>query len=107
MWRTFPFVPGEVCCQKTSLSFGDSIWEIFGPLLRGVPLVIIPDEAAKDPQQLVELLATHSVTRIVLVPSLLRVLLEQEVSLAQQLPRLKYWTCSGEALPVDCDIKVL
>jgi amino acid adenylation domain-containing protein len=101
MWREFPFGAGEVCCQKTSLSFGDSIWENFGPLLRGIPLVIIPDEVVKDPRQLVEMLGAHNVTRLVLVPSLLRVLLEQEIDLAQQLPRLKYWTCSGEALPLD------
>ena len=40
MWRTFPFSESEVCCQKTSLSFADSIWESFGPLLRGIPLLI-------------------------------------------------------------------
>ncbi len=101
MWRTFPFAQGEVCCQKTSLSFADSIWENFGPLLRGIPLVIVPDDAVKDPQQLLKLLGAHGVTRIVLVPSLLRVLLEQEVNLAQKLPRLKYWTCSGESLPLE------
>jgi amino acid adenylation domain-containing protein len=101
MWRKFPFAPGEVCCQKTSLSFVDSIWENFGPLLRGIPLVVIPDDAARDPQQLVEMLGAQGVTRIVLVPSLLRALLELEVNLAQKLPRLKYWTCSGEALPSD------
>ena len=43
MWDTYPFKSDEVCCQKTPLSFVDSVWEIFGPLLRGVPLVIIPD----------------------------------------------------------------
>jgi amino acid adenylation domain-containing protein len=101
MWRTYPFEPGEVCCQKTSLSFGDSIWENFGPLLRGIQLVIIPDDAVKDPRELVARLGAQDVTRIVLVPSLLRMLLEQEVSLAQKLPRLKYWTCSGESLPLE------
>src|SRR6185369_11392821 len=44
MWREYPFAADEVCCQKTALSFGDSVWEIFGPLLRGIPSVIIPDE---------------------------------------------------------------
>ncbi|MCU1268103.1 MAG: putative linear pentadecapeptide gramicidin synthetase LgrB [Acidobacteria bacterium] len=101
MWNRFPFAEGEVCCQKTSLSFGDSIWENFGPLLRGIPIVIIPDEMVKDPRQFVALLNTHGVTRLVLVPSLLRVILEQETNLAQALSRLKYWTCSGEALTLD------
>src|SRR5205823_7205482 len=42
MWRSFPFQPGEVTCQKTALSFVDSIWEVFGPLLQGVPSVLVP-----------------------------------------------------------------
>ena len=76
MWRQFPFAPGEVCCMKTSLSFVDSVWEIFGPLLQGVRLVIASDEAASEPHRLVEFLAEHRITRIVLVPSLLQALLD-------------------------------
>ncbi|NJM40630.1 MAG: amino acid adenylation domain-containing protein [Anaerolineae bacterium] len=40
MWRAYPFEPGEVLCQKTSFNFIDAVWEIFGPLLHGVPNVI-------------------------------------------------------------------
>src|SRR5205807_4082361 len=42
MWRAYPFQAGEVCCQKTNLGFVDSVWEIFGPLVAGVPKVVIP-----------------------------------------------------------------
>jgi len=101
MWRTYPFEPGEVCCQKTTLSFVDSIWEIFGPLLQGIQIVIIPDMVVKDPQQLLQTLATCSVTRIVLVPSLLRILLDSRVDLQNQIPNLKYWIISGEDLPLE------
>ena len=101
MWNTYPFLKGETCCQKTILGFVDSIWEIFGPLLRGVPSVILPDEAVIDPEQLVQLLARHAVTRIVLVPSLLRVILEGVEHIQDRLPKLALWTCSGEVLPVD------
>jgi len=100
MWKAYPFAADEICCQKTSLSFGDSIWEIFGPLLQGIPLVIIPGDVIKDPRRLVETLSANDVTRLVLVPSLLHVILEQETDLARKLPRLKYWTSSGEALPL-------
>ena len=37
MWQAYPFADDEVCCQKTSISFGDSIQELLGPLLRGIP----------------------------------------------------------------------
>jgi len=105
MWTTYPFEPEEVCCQKTSLSFVDSVWEIFGPLLQGVPSVIIPDALVRDPQQLVQILAAHWVTRIVLVPSLLRALLEAAPNMRERLPGLKYWVCSGEALPVELALR--
>jgi amino acid adenylation domain-containing protein len=101
MWRVFPFEPGEVCCQKTTLSFVDSIWEIFGPLLRGTTTVLLPDDVVKDVPRLVGALAEAGVTRLVLVPSLLRAMLDTHADLAARLPALRWWTTSGEALPAD------
>ena len=76
MWQTYPFASDDVCCQKTSLSFGDAIQELFGPLLQGVRTVLIPDTVVKDLPRFVQTLAAHGVTRIILVPSLLRALLD-------------------------------
>jgi amino acid adenylation domain-containing protein len=99
MWRTYPFKPGEVCCQKTNIGFVDSIWEIFGPLLAGVCNVIIPQEVVRDPEELLQVLARERVSRIVLVPSLLRTLLDHAPDLSQRVPDLRLWSCSGEVLP--------
>ena len=101
MWQAYPFAADEVCCQKTSLSFVDSIWEIFGPLLQGVPLVIIPDEVVKDPLRFIAALSVNKVTRLVLVPSLLRVILELGQESLSLLGNLRYCVCSGEKLPVE------
>ena len=101
MWRVYPFAPGESCCHKTALGFVDSVWEIFGPLLAGVPVVIVADEFLVDPIGFVDLLAKHAVTRVVLVPSLLRALLDVVPDLADRLPNLQTWSVSGEPLPVD------
>jgi amino acid adenylation domain-containing protein len=98
MWEKYPFEEGEVCCQKTNLGFVDSVWEIFGPLLAGVPSVILPQEAVLDPEELLQVLAEQRVTRIVLVPSLLRALLEHAPNLEERVPELKLWSCSGEVL---------
>jgi non-ribosomal peptide synthetase component F len=76
MWRTYPFTAGEVACQKTSLNFLDSLWEIFGPVLQGVRTVIIRDDAVKDVYKMARILQSEQVSRLVLVPSLLRPLLE-------------------------------
>ncbi|GAB4213803.1 MAG: hypothetical protein OHK0022_51410 [Roseiflexaceae bacterium] len=101
MQRAFPFAPGEACAQKTALSFVDSVWEIFGPLLAGCPLVFIPDDILLDIDQLVATLAEHAVSRLVLVPALLEAVLQQRGDLAARLPALKLWVSSGEALPAD------
>ena len=98
MWRTYPFEKDEIGCQKTALSFVDSVWEFFGNLLQGVTTLIIPNTVVKDPYQLVQILNTHKVTRIVVVPSLLRAILQTNLDLKQMLSPLRYWVSSGEAL---------
>ncbi len=98
MWKAWRFAPGEICCQKTALSFVDSVWEIFGPLLKGIPNVIIPEEELEDLSRMVDTLAANRVTRIVVVPSLLRFLLESVPDLRGRIPDLKFWVTSGEAI---------
>jgi amino acid adenylation domain-containing protein len=100
MWRTYPFGMNEKSCLKTSASFVDSVWETFGPLLQGVPALIIPEEVVTDARSLVCMLADHHVTRIVLVPSLLRAMLD-EGPILEQLPQRIIWTSSGEQLPTE------
>ena len=99
MWKTYPFGPNEKTCQKTPLSFVDSVWEIFGALLRGVSTVIVPETAASEPERLVHYLARHRVTRLALVPSLLTEILRLP-DLDQRLAWLKFCFSSGAALPV-------
>lgn len=101
MWQAYPFGPTEVSCQKTALNFVDSLWELLGPLLQGSPTVIIPDATLRNPQRLIAALAEQRVSRLWLVPSLLRVLLDATSNLAERLPHLTFWVTSGEALPVD------
>src|SRR6185295_5865963 len=55
----------------------------------------------KDPHRFVATLAENKVTRLVLVPSLLRLILESSESLAERLTSLQYCVCSGETLPVE------
>jgi amino acid adenylation domain-containing protein/thioester reductase-like protein len=101
LWQTYPFEPGEVAAQRASLGFVDSIWETFAPLLGGVPVAVAADDVVKDPERLVAFLAEHRVTRLVVVPSLLRVLLQSDLDLERRLSTLRYCFSSGEALPID------
>jgi amino acid adenylation domain-containing protein len=99
MWKTYPFSAGEVCAQRTSLSFVDSIAEIFGPLLQGVSIFVMPDEAVIDSDELVRQLASHHITRIVVVPSQLGAILDGCPHSGTWLPTLRFCFTSGEALP--------
>jgi amino acid adenylation domain-containing protein len=101
MWHAYPFADGEVACQKTALGFVDSVWELFGPLLKGVPNVIVPAEDVRDLKALVGILAENGVTRIWLVPSLLSALLETWPDLGRRLPALRFWVASGEPLSAE------
>jgi amino acid adenylation domain-containing protein len=98
MWNQYPFTENEVCCHKTTLNFVDSVWEIFGALLKGVKVVILPHFASANPQEIIGFLHTAKVTRIILVPSLLQALLNTRPDLGKALPILKIWTVSGERL---------
>lgn len=101
MWEVYPFNEDDVCCAKTAISFIDSVWEMFGPLLKGIKIAIIPEDSAKDPWQLVKLLNLYKVTRIVLIPSFLRIILDSHSFIARELPHLDFWVSSGETLTLD------
>ncbi len=98
MWNQYPFTSDEVCCHKTTLNFVDSVWEIFGPLLKGVKVVILPHSLSANPQEMIGFLQDAKVTRIILVPSLLQALLNTRPDLGEALRDLKIWTVSGERL---------
>lgn len=98
MWQTYPFGENEICCLIAKISFVDSIWGMFGPLLQGIRLVVIPEEVVQDPVQLIQQLAAKRITRLVLVPSLLRAILASTKNIAGLLPDLKLWITSGESL---------
>jgi len=101
MWSRYPFDGEDVCCMKTRIGFVDSIAEIFGPLLKGVCLVVIDDADVLDPHRFTEILNRNRVTRLILVPSLLRVLLESLPDIGERLPHLNSCVVSGEALAAD------
>ncbi|XP_014679982.1 PREDICTED: LOW QUALITY PROTEIN: dimodular nonribosomal peptide synthase-like [Priapulus caudatus] len=89
---------------KTSTTFVDHLQEVFGALLRGVPVVVVAAATTRDPRALVDVLESRGVTRFVLVPSLLRMLLAflpPAGTGKPRLPRLRLWVCSGETLSAE------
>ncbi|SME90659.1 amino acid adenylation domain-containing protein [Tistlia consotensis] len=101
MAGAFPFAADERGCLKTSPAFADFAAELFGPLLAGCPVVIADRATAQDPQALTALIRERRVTRLVLVPSLLRIWLDGLPDLGERLASLRVCVSSGEALPAE------
>ncbi|RXG57571.1 Mycosubtilin synthase subunit C, partial [Armadillidium vulgare] len=100
-WRNLPYDADEVCCFKTTLTFVDSISEIFGPLLTSHSLIIIPKRMTTHTESLVKVLEDYRIGRLTLVPSLLRSVLIHASRINNPLPFLRLWICSGESLQAD------
>ncbi len=104
-WERFPFSSTEkICVFKNSITFVDSVSEIFGPLLRGLSLLIVPKCSTQNPQKLVSILEKYKIERLYTVPTLLRSILMylnmRKNGAGKLLDNLKIWICSGEVLTV-------
>lgn len=79
-WCTFPYGPQEhVCVFKTALTFVDSVGELWGPLLQGRNILVVPRDVTKDPERLLHVLEEHKVwTNLPITPCPDRLLLSNE-----------------------------
>jgi amino acid adenylation domain-containing protein/non-ribosomal peptide synthase protein (TIGR01720 family) len=101
--QEFPLTEGDRLLQKTPISFDASVWEIFVPLISGARLVLAEPGGQRDCAYLVETIEKHQITTLQLVPSMLRVFLD-EPNLSQ-CHHLRRVFCGGESLPVDLQQK--
>jgi amino acid adenylation domain-containing protein len=101
MWSELPFAPGEVQSARTPIGFIDSLWELWGGLLAGVPTALVPESVQADTDGLLESLHRTGSTRVWMVPSLLRALLSTHRDLGTRVPETRLWVVSGEHLPVE------
>lgn len=92
-WDRHPYGDSEVCCQKAHLTTTHGIYELFEPLLRGTPVVIIPDEEARNLEQFWDSIRTRGISRLLIVPSVLRASLDMP---GFEAPRLKVIVLMGE-----------
>jgi len=97
----FEFTENDVWTLFHSIAFDFSVWEIWGALLKGGRLVIVPYLVSRSPQSFYQLLIKEQVTVLNQTPSaftqLIRVDDEQAQATRQQMA-LRYVIFGGEAL---------
>ncbi|MET9519175.1 amino acid adenylation domain-containing protein [Streptomyces sp. NPDC002994] len=85
--------------QKTPVTFDAACWEIFAPLVSGGTVVLAPVGAERDTAAMLRALTEHRVTVLQVVPSVLRLLVEEPGW--DDCTTLRLLFCAGEALQAE------
>ncbi|MES2300291.1 MAG: amino acid adenylation domain-containing protein, partial [Pseudomonadota bacterium] len=93
----FNFNQDDVWTLFHSFAFDFSVWEIWGALLKGGRLVVVPYLTTRSPQEFYELLCDEDVTVLNQTPSAFRQLIAAQGESARQ-HRLRRVVFGGEAL---------
>lgn len=90
--------PGDAWTLFHSCCFDISVWEIYGALLWGAKLVVVPAMVAKSPSAFVDLLIEERVTVLNQTPSSFYNVIAEIESRDDCDLKLRYVICGGESL---------
>ena len=92
----------DVVAQTASQCFDISVWQFLNPLVLGARVQIYPDAVAHDPSVLIDRVEADGVTVLEIVPSLMRLMLEELERRGDARPalgNLRWLIPTGEAVP--------
>ena len=84
-----------------SYAFDFSVWELWGPLLYGGRLVVVPYWVSRSPQEFYTLLVEQQVTVLNQTPSAFSQLIQIDADYSPEALKLRYVIFGGEALAVE------
>jgi amino acid adenylation domain-containing protein len=96
--NAFGFGPRDVWTFFHPYVFDFSVWEIWGALLHGGRLVVVPYEVRRTPRELNELLRREEISILSLTPSLFHALVQTELADTPATHGLRLLAFGGEAL---------
>ncbi|MET8343434.1 amino acid adenylation domain-containing protein [Streptomyces microflavus] len=94
----FAFGPDDVWTLFHSYAFDFSVWELWGALLYGGKVVVVPHLTSRDPQAFLRLLADERVTVLNQTPSAFYQLAAADREAPEHNLALRYVVFGGEAL---------
>lgn len=94
----FAFGPDDVWTLFHSYAFDFSVWEMWGALLRGGRLVVVPYAVSRSPREFLELLHREGVTVLNQTPSAFEQLIDADLERGGDSGALRYVVFGGEAL---------
>lgn len=97
MQNEFPFEQNEKMGQRAYMSTIPSEWDIFGGFFSGKTTYFISDENLHDISLLTNFISDHSITRLTVSPTLLRLIANFDIS-ESKLSSLKILISLGEKL---------
>ncbi|MBD1812959.1 non-ribosomal peptide synthetase [Microcoleus vaginatus DQ-U2] len=104
----FNFSDRDVWTVFHSYAFDFSVWEIWGALLHGCKLIVVPLEVTRSPAAFYELLCKERVTILNQTPSAIRQLIDAKKAASNfQQSSLRLIVCGGEAFPTELAAQLL
>lgn len=94
----YDFNENDVWTMFHSVAFDFSVWEMYGALLFGGKLVLVPDKVAKDTNLFLNLLREEHVTILNQTPTYFYNLLATELEIPDNNLSIRYIIFGGEAL---------